>query len=79
MTVVLLTAQAVAALRGVADEVLVIPSRTMAQQGTASAMLPMGSAFEAAQFRFAEYVVAALRYRRGIAKAAMRTRHTNLE
>ncbi|MDA8250933.1 MAG: 6-phospho-3-hexuloisomerase [Rhodospirillales bacterium] len=77
--VALLTAQADAALRPAADLVLVIPARTMAQHEAASAVLPMGSAFEAAQFLLAEYVVAALRHRRGIAEDAMRARHTNLE
>lgn len=77
--VALLTAQPDAAARADADVVLVIPARTMAQAGSAEAALPMGSAYEAAQFLLAEYLVAALRARRGIDEAAMRARHTNLE
>ena len=77
--VALLTAQPDAAARAEADVVLVIPARTMAEAGAADAALPMGSAYEAAQFLLAEYLVAALRARRGIDEAAMRARHTNLE
>lgn len=77
--VALLAAQLEAPAGADADLVLAIPARTMAQAGLADAVLPMGSAFEAAQFLLAEYLVAAIRARRNINEATMRARHTNLE
>jgi 6-phospho-3-hexuloisomerase len=49
------------------------------EDGEADAVLPMGSAYEGAQYLFFELVVRALRQRLRIDEQAMRERHTNLE
>jgi 6-phospho-3-hexuloisomerase len=78
--VMLFTAQPNAALAGRADHVVCLPARTMAvEDGEADAVLPMGSAYEGAQYLFFELVVRALRQRLRIDEQAMRERHTNLE
>ncbi len=58
-----------------------LPAQTMANDRAdgASAILPMGSAFEGAMFLLFELLVLALRDRAGVAPEAMRARHTNLE
>lgn len=62
-----------------ADLVLTIPAQTMARDRTSSALLPMGSIFEGAQFLIFELLVLDLRQRLGQTTAGMRARHTNLE
>ena len=61
------------------DVVLTIPAQTMARDQTSTALLPMGSIFEGAQFLIFELLVLALRDRLGETTATMRARHTNLE
>ena len=61
------------------DLVLTIPAQTMANDQSASALLPMGSVFEGAQFLLFEILVLHLRDRLGETAATMRARHTNLE
>lgn len=68
------------AAAGRADAVLTIPAQTMADdQGPSVSVLPMGSLFEGAQYVLFEVLVLRLRERLGIAPAAMRANHTNLE
>jgi 6-phospho-3-hexuloisomerase len=61
------------------DLVLTIPAQTMANDQVSTALLPMGSLFEGAQFLIFEILVLALRNRLGETTATMRARHTNLE
>lgn len=62
------------------NTVLVIPAQTMANdQGADSALLPMGSVFEGAQFLTFELLILNLRDRIGNSAETMRARHTNLE
>ena len=81
---ILLTAEADAALRMLADLTVLLPARTMVRPaatspGAAAPALPMGSAYEGALFLFSEYVVARLATTHAIDEGAMRARHTNLE
>ena len=62
-----------------ADIVLTIPAQTMASDQSSTALLPMGSIFEGAQFLIFELLVLHLRDRLGETSATMRARHTNLE
>ena len=77
--IVLLTAEPAAALAPLADLLVLIPARTMARPSTDPSPFTMGSAFEAIQFMFSEYLVASLAARMGESEDAMRERHTNLE
>jgi 6-phospho-3-hexuloisomerase len=81
--IVLLTAEANAPLRALADLTVVLPARTMAQDThsmpTVAAALPMGSAFEISLLLFSEHVVVQLSSQLVVDEAAMRRRHTNLE
>ena len=61
------------------DLVLTIPAQTMASDQSSTAILPMGSIFEGAQFLIFEILVLHLRDRLGESMATMRARHTNLE
>lgn len=75
----LFTAVAAAPLAAQADTVVVLPARTMAVEAAVDAVLPMGSAYEGAQYVFFELVVRALGERLRVSESAMRARHTNLE
>lgn len=75
----LFTAAESALLRSEADRVFRIPARTMADAAAGPMSLPMGSAYEGAQFLLFEYLVERIRQRLGVSEAAMRERHTNLE
>lgn len=76
----LFTARADAPLAAKSDHVVVLPARTMASAAAdEEAVLPMGGAYEGAQYLFFELVVRALRRRLPVSEAAMRARHTNLE
>jgi 6-phospho-3-hexuloisomerase len=78
--VLLFTAEPDAPLGPLADHVVRLPARTMAVAGAAGdAVLPMGSAYEGAQYLFFELMVRALGQRLGVDEPAMRARHTNLE
>ena len=61
------------------DLVLTIPAQTMASDQASTALLPMGSIFEGAQFLIFEILALHLRDRLGETTATMRARHTNLE
>ena len=74
------TAQPQGSAAALADQVLVIPAQTMADdQGITGSVLPMGSLFEGAQYLTFELLVLALRDHLGVSAQAMRARHTNLE
>lgn len=64
-----------------ADLVVTVPAQTMASDTgpRASSALPMGSLYEGALFLLSEALVLELADRLGVARAAMRARHTNLE
>ena len=74
-----ITAQAAAPDPTACDQTLTIPAQTMANDQTASTLLPMGSIFEGALFLVSEIVVLTLRDRLQETAATMRARHTNLE
>ena len=59
---------------------LVLPAQTMANdRGPSTAVLPMGSVYEGAQFILFEVMILKLRDRLAISPEAMRANHTNLE
>jgi len=62
-----------------ADELLVIPAQTMADDMGSDAVLPMGSLFEGAMFLVFEVLVLRLRDVLGETSETMRARHTNME
>ena len=62
-----------------ASFVLTIPARTMANDQTATSVLPMGSIYEGALFLLFEYIVLTLRDLLGETPDTMRARHTNME
>lgn len=83
----LVTAQPEGATARLADQLLVLPAQTMANDSGANdnganangAVLPMGSVFEGALFVLFEAMLLRLRDRLGVTAAAMRANHTNLE
>jgi 6-phospho-3-hexuloisomerase len=77
--VVVVTAQPHGATAALADELLVIPAQTMADDGAGDSVLPMGSLFEGAMFLAFEVLVMRLRDRLGETAETMRARHTNME
>ena len=78
--VLLFTSLSDAPLACAADYVVRLPAQTMAvSEGASDGVLPMGSAYEGAQFLFFEILVRALGDRLGSDEQAMRERHTNLE
>lgn len=79
--VAMITAQASGRCAGLADDILLLPAQTMAddQGAQASSVLPMGSLFEGALFVLFEVMVLRLKTRLGITAEAMRANHTNLE
>lgn len=78
--VLVVTAQPEGRVSRMADEVLVLPAQTMADdQGPAVSLLPMGSVFEGALFLLFEVMVLKLKTALGVSTEAMRANHTNLE
>ena len=77
--VLVLTAEPDGATARLADELLVIPARTMARDDAGDSVLPMGSLFEGAMFLVFEVLVLRLRDTLGETAVSMRTRHTNME
>lgn len=78
--VLVITAQPDGRVPRMADEVLVLPAQTMADdQGETVSILPMGSVFEGCLFLLFEAMVLKLKNRLGISAEAMRANHTNLE
>lgn len=77
--VLVITAEPSGGTAALADDLLVIPAQTMANDPEGSSMLPMGSLFEGALFLVSEVLVLRLRDRLGATAASMRARHTNME
>jgi 6-phospho-3-hexuloisomerase len=78
--VAVLTAVAEGSAAKAADEVLVVPAQTMADdRGEAPSILPMGSVYEGVLFVLFEAMVLRLKEMLGVSAEAMRERHTNLE
>ncbi len=77
--VLVVTAQPEGATARLADDLLVIPAQTMADDLGGDTVLPMGSLFEGAMFIVFEALVLRLAERLGETPASMRARHTNME
>ncbi|ALN72899.1 SIS domain-containing protein [Aureimonas sp. AU20] len=79
--VLVVTAQPMGRVPGMADFVLTIPAQTMAddQGETASSVLPMGSLFEGALFVLFEVMVLKLKGLLHVSSETMRGHHTNME
>ena len=77
--IALLTADPHGRAAQLADVVLHVDARTMADDLTAPGVLPMGSAFEAVEFLLSDLLATRVGQARGESTARMRSRHTNLE
>lgn len=79
--ILFLTAQPGGRVAAMADEVLVIPAQTMADDRApdASSVLPMGSVYEGAMFVLFEVMILKLRGLLDITPEEMRANHTNME
>jgi 6-phospho-3-hexuloisomerase len=77
--IAVLTANAQGRAAQLADVVLHIPGRTMADDLEAPGVLPMGSAFEAVALLLSDLLATRVRQSRGESVERMRSRHTNLE
>ena len=78
--VLVITAQPDGRVSKMADDVLVLPAQTMADdQGPAVSTLPMGSVFEGGLFLLFEVMILKLKEVLGVSAEAMRANHTNLE
>lgn len=74
------TAQPDGGVAKAADQVLVVPAQTMANdQGARVSVLPMGSLYEGALYVLFEKMIIALRDELDVSAEAMRANHTNLE
>jgi 6-phospho-3-hexuloisomerase len=78
--VLVITAQPQGRVPHMADEVLVLPAQTMANdRGDKVSILPMGSVFEGALFLLFEVMVLKLKTALAVSSESMRANHTNLE
>ncbi len=78
--VLVVTAQPDGRVPKMADEVLVLPAQTMADdQGPGASVLPMGSVFEGALFVMFEVMILKLKALLNVSPEAMRANHTNME
>lgn len=77
--VLVVTAEPDGATARMADELLIVPAQTMADDVGGTSLLPMGSLFEGAMFLVFEVLVIGLRERLGETAESMRARHTNME
>jgi len=78
--VMLITAQPEGKAAQVADDVIVLPAQTLADDTDgAGSLLPMGSLFEATQLLFFDLIALMLRDQTDQTADQMRRRHTNLE
>ncbi|MCW6508010.1 6-phospho-3-hexuloisomerase [Lichenifustis flavocetrariae] len=79
-TVLVITAQPDGRVPRMADEVLVLPAQTMADdQGPSVSLLPMGSVFEGGLFLLFEIMILKLKDALDVSAETMRSNHTNLE
>ena len=78
--VLVITAQPQGRVPMMADEVLVLPAQTMANdQGPVASLLPMGSVFEGVLFVLFEVMILKLKAALDVSTEAMRSNHTNME
>ncbi len=78
--VLVVTAQPDGRVPKMADEVLLLPAQTMADdQGATVSLLPMGSVYEGALFVLFEVMVLKLKEALGVSSDVMRGNHTNME
>ena len=78
--IMLITAQPSSKAAQIADDVIVLPAQTMADDGEgSSSLLPMGSVFEIAMLLFFDLIALMLRDQTDQTADQMRRRHTNLE
>lgn len=78
--VLVITAQPEGRVPRMADEVLLLPAQTMANdQGAAVSLLPMGSVYEGALFVLFEVMILKLKEALGVSAEIMRGNHTNME
>jgi 6-phospho-3-hexuloisomerase len=77
--VLMVTAEPLGASVALADQILLIPAQTMANDRGGVSVLPMGSLFEGAMFLIFEVMVLKLREMRAESAEDMRARHTNME
>lgn len=78
--VLVITAQPDGRVPTMADEILVLPAQTMANdQGPTVSVLPMGSIFEGALFLLFEVMILKLKAALNVSAETMRGNHTNLE
>jgi 6-phospho-3-hexuloisomerase len=78
--IMLITAQPGGKAAQIADDVIVLPAQTMADDGEGStSLLPMGSVFEIAMLLFFDLIALMLRDQTDQTADQMRRRHTNLE
>lgn len=78
--VLVITAQPDGRVPRMADEILLLPAQTMANdRGDAVSLLPMGSVYEGALFVLFEVMILKLKETLGVSAATMRGNHTNME
>jgi 6-phospho-3-hexuloisomerase len=78
--VLVITAQPNGRVPLMADEVLLLPAQTMADdQGPSVSILPMGSLYEGALFVLFEIMILKLKETLAVTAEAMRANHTNME
>ena len=78
--VLVITAQPDGRVSKMADDVLVLPAQTMADdRGPGVSILPMGSVFEGGLFLLFEVMILKLKEVLGVSAEVMRSNHTNLE
>lgn len=78
--VLVITAQPQGRVPRLADEVLLLPAQTMADdQGAKTSLLPMGSVYEGALFLLFEVMILKLKASLGVSADLMRANHTNME
>ena len=77
--IAVLTANPQGQVAQLANLVVHVPARTMADDLRVPGILPMGSAFEALEFLLADFLAMRVREFRGESEEQMRSRHTNLE
>jgi 6-phospho-3-hexuloisomerase len=78
-SVLVLTAQPAGPVPAKADDVIVIPAQTMANDAGSASILPMGTAYEIAMLIFLDLVAVELREGTGQSMDDLRDRHFNLE
>jgi 6-phospho-3-hexuloisomerase len=78
--VLVITAQPEGRVPKMADQVLILPAQTMANdQGPSTSLLPMGSVYEGALFVLFEVMILKLKDTLSVSSEEMRGNHTNLE